>query len=210
MELSENHLNTNTLKTKAPSSSRAPQNGSKMQAKQLEHYLARTALGDQEAFKLLYETCGGRLNGVAFRILNNVDAANEVLQEAFVQIWHNAKDYRSGKAEPLTWMSSIVRYRALDRIRAESRRIEGQPLETELSIFEAIEDGSRQGVFCDTNQQLETCIEQLEHSQQRSILLAYYYGYSREEIAQQLSSPINTIKSWLRRGLRRLQLCLDN
>ncbi len=180
-----------------------------IQAKQLEHYLAQTALGDQEAFKHLYELCGARLNGVAYRILNNADSANEVLQEAFVQIWRNAKDYRSTKAEPLTWMSSIVRYRALDRIRSENRRTEGYKVDLELAEFDSLEDNSSQNLFCDADQQLEACLQKLEHSQQKSILLAYYYGFSRDEISQQLSSPVNTVKSWLRRGLMRLQLCLE-
>jgi len=90
----------------------------------LETLLAKSALGDQAAFAEIYDSAAAKLNGIAYRIVRNVDSANEVLQEAFVQIWNNASEYRADKAEPMTWMASIVRYRAYDRLRFEKRRIE--------------------------------------------------------------------------------------
>jgi len=177
----------------------------------LEQLLSRCALGDQAAFKQLYQAVAGKLNGIAYRILNNVDTANEVLQEAFVQIWNKAGEYRSEMAEPMTWMASIVRYRAYDRIRHENRRVEGYQLpDSSDELANLSNDDQPELLMCDVGQQLDDCLKQLDNSQQHSILMAYYYGFSREEISDHFNAPINTVKSWLRRGLARLQLCLDS
>jgi len=182
-----------------------------MEPQKLEALLAQCALGDKVAFAQLYQTVSSKLNGIAYRILYNVDSANEVLQEAFVQIWNNASEYRSDKSEPLTWMASIVRYRAYDRIKFEKRRIEGAQIKADIDNFDDIESPQSDGVLlCELDQQLEACLATLETTQRKSILMAYYYGYSREEISSQFDTPVNTIKSWLRRGIERLQLCLGN
>jgi len=83
--------------------------------------IARSALRDEFAFKSLYDKVGAYLNGVALRIVKSPEASNEVLQEAFLQIWQNAGTYRPQLAKPLTWMTSIVRYRALDRLDKDKR-----------------------------------------------------------------------------------------
>lgn len=177
----------------------------------LQILLSRTALGDQVAFKALYDNCAGKLNGIAFRILQNIDSANEVLQEAFIQIWGKASEYNADLAEPMTWMASIVRYRAYDRVRMEKRRIEGSRIDAQLESFESIADNtSDHALVCEIGQKLDDCLARLEHIQQRSILLAYYYGFSREEISQYFNSPVNTVKSWLKRAVVRLQKCLEN
>ena len=110
-----------------------------MEPQEFETLIAQCALGDQKAFAHLYESTSSRLNGIAFRILRNVESANEVLQEAFVQIWKNAGEYRAEKAEPMTWMASIVRYRAYDRLKFEKRRIEGAQIQADIDNFDDIE-----------------------------------------------------------------------
>lgn len=178
---------------------------------QLEQLLAQCALGSQSAFSQLYKAVAAKLNGIAYRILNDTESANEVLQEAFLQIWHKAGEYRSDKAEPMTWMASIVRYRAYDRIRFEQRRIEGAQIQSDLESFDIIADERlNQALTCELDQQLEHCLATLETNQQGSILMAYYYGFSREEISGHFEAPINTVKSWLHRGIERLQQCLKN
>jgi RNA polymerase sigma-70 factor (ECF subfamily) len=171
--------------------------------------LARCALSDQAAFANLYQTVASRLTGIAYRVVNNKETANEVVQEAFVQIWNKAGEYRSDKAEPMTWMASIVRYRAFDRLKFEKRRFEGADFKADLDNFDDFESAQKSAAqTLELDQSLSHCLKELEPDQRESILMAYYYGYSREEIADKFSSPVNTIKSWLRRGIERLQLCL--
>lgn len=180
----------------------------KINADLLFDLLARCALKDQSAFARLYQHSAARLNGVAFRILNNLELASEVLQDAFVQIWQRADEYRPDLADPMTWMIAIVRYRAYDRVRHEGRRINTHLQLDDAEVFETL-SAPPSNLHCGLDPQLEQCLQLLERPQQQSILMAYYYGYSREELAEHFSTPINTIKSWLKRGLQRLQLCLE-
>lgn len=177
----------------------------------LDSLLARCALKDQVAFAQLYQRVSGKLNGIAYRILNNVETANEVLQEAFIQIWNNASEFRIDKAEPMTWMASIVRYRAYDRIKFEKRRIEGSHAQSDIDNMDEIEIKQNDAVLNhEIDEQLSFCLTGLEENQRRSVLMAYFYGYSRDEISSHINAPINTVKSWIRRGVERLQQCLDN
>lgn len=174
--------------------------------------LARVALGDQQAFKQLYELVSGKLNGIAHRIMQHPESANEVLQEAFVQIWHNAQQYRADAGNPMTWMASIVRYRAYDKLRAEKRRMETTHVKAELEDWEGLkgtaDDPADTEAACQLGQQLQDCLATLEGTQQQAILMAYQYGFSRDDLALHFETPVNTVKSWLRRGLARLQQCL--
>jgi RNA polymerase sigma-70 factor (ECF subfamily) len=97
--------------------------------------IARCALRDQRALKQLYEKVSPYLNRVAYNIMKSDDLANDVLQEAFVQIWHNAGDYRPDKAKPLTWLTSITRYRALDRLAKEQRHADKVSVDAELEAM---------------------------------------------------------------------------
>lgn len=177
--------------------------------KVLQDCLARCALGDQVAFKRLYGVSSKKLLGVAYRMLKNIDSANEVLQEAFVQIWRNSTEYRPDLAEPMTWMSSIVRYRALDRIKMEGRRIEGNQLRMDIEDFdETSSSHNDHSSRIELNEQLTICLDSLDASQKKSIMMAYCYGFSRIEISEYFDTSVNTVKSWLRRGSARLQQCL--
>ena len=173
--------------------------------------LAKCQLDDKQAFNQLYQYTSARLNGIAYRITRNVDSANEVLQEAFIQIWQNRKAYQVDKSEPFTWLASIVRYRAYDRLRYDKRRHQQDMIEYNDSEIN-LADISAQSTSLDLGDYsahtLHHCLSKLAQKQSQSILMAYLYGYSREEISAHFDTPLNTIKSWIRRGLGRLQLCL--
>ena len=183
---------------------------------QLVSLLAQCKLGDKHAFQQLYQKTAAKLNGIAYRITRHVDSANEVLQEAFIQIWQNKDDYQAHKSAPFTWLAAIVRYRAYDRLRYDKRRHQQDMVEyneTEFSDFnvnEALLNTTQFDFEGHNEKALHHCLSKLEQKQSQSILMAYLYGYSREEISQYFDTPLNTIKSWIRRGLGRLQLCLNN
>lgn len=178
--------------------------------------LAQCKLGDKQAFSRLYQQTSGRLNGIAYRITRHVDSANEVLQEAFIQIWQNREQYQADKSEPFTWLASIVRYRAYDRLRYDKRRHQHNMVEFNENDFNTVNvdeinrQSQQMGLGIYPEQALHRCLSKLEQKQSQSILMAYLYGYSREEISTYFDTPMNTIKSWIRRGLGRLQLCLSN
>jgi len=174
--------------------------------------LARCALRDRIALQRLYEHTAGYLNAVAFRILRSEDASNDVLQEAFLQIWDKAGSYRADQAKPMTWMASIVRYRALDRLDHEKYH-QRHLLDHDVNDLsdELSHDDNPEKQMAATQQQryLRDCLTQLNQRVAHSINLAYLHGFSREEIAEQLQTNVNTVKSWLHRGAEALRHCLE-
>lgn len=178
----------------------------------LINLLARCALRDQKALESLYKLTSAYLNSVAFRILGSVDSSNDVLQESFVQIWNNASSYTSTQSNPTTWMTSIVRYRAIDKLRHEERH-QNRPhheAEEEILLNIASDDDQEESYsrFC-LNEDLKKCLSAMNDKFKQSLELAYLYGYSREELASTLNTNINTVKSWLRRGGAKLKECME-
>ena len=170
--------------------------------------LSRCALGDQQAFERLYRATSSKLFAVALRILRRQDWAEEVLQEAFVNIWNHAPDYASEKAAPLTWMTHIVRNRALDWLRRPQREdavgdeVQSAWIDESASLFERLAL-ARDAVA------LNGCLERLEAKQRQMIALAFWHGLAHSELAQHMQQPIGTVKTWMRRGLAMIRKCLE-
>jgi RNA polymerase sigma factor (sigma-70 family) len=185
-------------------------------AKQLERnarlmeLLARTALKDQQAFAELYRMTSPHLYAVALRIFREAAAAEEVLQESFVNIWHHAGSYVAAKSQPLTWLTSIVRNRCLDQLRR--REVETVTMDDEEEgVTIAAEDPTPLEMLlagADAHA-VRDCVEALEPGQKQAIALAFFQGLSHSELAGHLRQPLGTVKSWVRRGLERLRDCLD-
>ncbi|MFW2374811.1 MAG: RNA polymerase sigma factor [Gammaproteobacteria bacterium] len=183
-----------------------------MDNEELVNLLARCGLRDQKALELLYQKTAAYLNAVAYRIVGSSDVSNDVLQEAFVQIWDNATSYAPSQAKPLTWMSSIVRYRAIDKARQEQRHQHRPHHDEEVDILANTPSGeSPEDIHqcLQLNQQLRNCLDAMNDNFKQSVELAYIYGYSREELADRLDTNVNTIKSWLHRGAAKLKTCLE-
>jgi RNA polymerase sigma-70 factor, ECF subfamily len=176
---------------------------------ELINLIARCALRDQSALKQLFEQVSPYLNAIVLRILKSKELGNEVLQEAFLQIWNNASSYRPHLAKPLTWMASIARYRALDHLDKETRRSkQTSPIDEMEDVSGGDEPEHTLGVS-QLRFHLHQCLTTLGDNIKRSIELAYLYGHTREEIANTFSTNTNTVKSWLHRGAERLKLCLE-
>tara|TARA_B100002049_G_scaffold96042_1_gene71007 strand:+ start:58 stop:591 length:534 start_codon:yes stop_codon:yes gene_type:complete len=176
-----------------------------MEQEQLFPLLCQTAEGERAAFAELYKITSPQLYAVALKMLKREDLAEEVMQEAFVKIWHNAGNYQRSKGTVLTWMVSIVRYRSLDLIRYHGIRHE-VPLSNEHGPPPEHESNPH---FSSEIEKLEKCMEELDVSQRQAIQLAYVNGLTHQEVVEHLHSPLGTIKSWIRRGLQSLQRCLS-
>ncbi len=172
--------------------------------------LARVALSDQQAFAELYRQTSSHLYAVALRILRESGAAEEVLQESYVNIWHHAGSYIAAKSQPLTWLTSIVRNRCLDQMRR--REIDTVTIDDEEQGMMLADDRpSLEDMLLSSADALAVkgCVERLEAGQKQAIALAFYQGLSHSELARHLGQPLGTVKSWVRRGLERLKACLD-
>jgi RNA polymerase sigma-70 factor (ECF subfamily) len=174
--------------------------------------LDRVARQDPAALKALYEQCSSKLFGLAVRVVSNREWAEDVLQEAFLTIWRAAGDYRGSLSPPMAWMGLIVRSRALDFLRRRKADRSNLTQELDNLMEETIEGNSPSPM--DTAQAseqawaLHQCLGKLENRQREVVSLAYLRDLSHSELAEQLKLPLGTVKTWIRRGLDQLRLCL--
>ena len=177
---------------------------------ELVRLLHRAGHGDQAAFADLYARTAGRLFGVCLHLLGRRDLAEEATQEAYVRIWHKADSYSAMRGGVLTWMISIARYRAIDRLRHGGRHPEVDLAEVPDG---ALEDGAAgpqdTSALADDMRALAVCMGRLSDAQRSAIRLAFLQGLTHEEVGARLDSPLGSVKSWIRRGLQALKRCLQ-
>jgi RNA polymerase sigma-70 factor, ECF subfamily len=175
--------------------------------------LARTALADQAAFGELYRQTSAQLYAVALRILRDRAAAEEILQEAYVSVWHHAGSYRIERSQPQTWLATIVRNRCLDRLRRrEPETVTLTPDDDGDADLDLPADGPTPVDLLHASaiaRSVRECVDALDGGQKQAIALAFYHGLTHAELASHLRQPLGTVKSWVRRGLERLKRCLD-
>ncbi|HSV20837.1 MAG TPA: sigma-70 family RNA polymerase sigma factor [Casimicrobiaceae bacterium] len=175
--------------------------------------LARVALADQRAFEALYGQTSAHLYAVALRIVREPSAAEEILQEAYVSVWHHAGSYDAARSQPMTWLASIVRNRCLDQLRR--RELATVTLTTDdddMPEYEVADDALTPAELLLRGAEARSvreCVETLDAGPRQAIAMAFFQGLSHAELATQLREPLGTIKSWVRRGLERLKRCLD-
>lgn len=172
----------------------------------------RVALADEKALRELYELTSSKLYGVAVRVVTNRDWAEDVLQEAFINIWKIAGDYKATLSPPMAWMALVVRSRGLDflRRRASVRADRTQELDDAISDTVAGDSPNPMDTAQASEQALalHNCLSQLENKQREVVSLAYMRDLSHGELAEQLKLPLGTVKTWIRRGLEQLRGCM--
>ncbi len=169
--------------------------------------LAAVAKGDEAAFERLYTATRAKLFGVVLRILRRQDLAEEVIQEVYVKIWNSAGQFNPGVASPITWMASIARNRAIDVVRKKGETsIEEEP--SAMDVAADTPDPLARREMTEELRRLLECVGKLEPERQKLVLLAYYNGWSREQLAAKFEKPVNTVKTWLRRSMLDIRACL--
>ena len=178
----------------------------------LPDLLARVALRDRPAFERLYRATSAHLFSVSLRILRNESRADEVLQEAYVNIWHNAVGYNAAAGTPMTWMINIVRNKSIDLLRARKSELASTTeLDDEALAVAADSAAEPQRLLDDSlvKARIDECMLALTATQRQALALAYYRGMVHTEIASTLNTPLGTAKGWVRRGLDQLKSCLE-
>jgi RNA polymerase sigma factor (sigma-70 family) len=174
--------------------------------------LDRVANKDHLALKALYDCCSAQLYGLALRVVSNREWAEDVLQEATLTIWRVAGDYRASLSPPMAWMGLIVRSRALDFLRR--RKAEGSQVTQELddTLAQTLPGDAPnpmdKALASEQAWALHQCLGQLDHGPREVVSLAYIRDLSHSDLARQLSLPLGTVKTWIRRGLEQLRLCM--
>ena len=185
---------------------------STLDPQQLKIWLAAVANRDAQAFRALYDSTSSKLFGFALRILIKRELAEEVLQESFVSVWNNAGSYQASLAAPMTWMTTIVRNKALDMLRRHGAdaQIDGQVFDSD--IVNALQDPRANPIdallVSRDAKALAYCMSTLEGLHRQVVGLAFFHDLSHSEVAQQMAIPIGTVKTWIRRSLERLRTCL--
>ena len=175
---------------------------------ELARLLQATARGDRQAFARLYELTAPKLLGAGVYMLKRREMAEDVLQDLFVKVWHRASEYQAERGGVLTWLYSVQRYLALDKLRAQRPT---ESLDEEMSDTLAFEgpDPSSMAMSNDMAARVHRCLDTLTEVQKRSVTLAFFEGLTHAELTQKLQMPLGTVKSWIRRGLIGLQKCLE-
>ena len=190
-------------------------------SQELARLLSRTALGERASFAALYERTSGQLFAVVLRIQRDRALAEDLLQDVYVNVWKAAGGFDAARSQPMTWLTSIARNRAIDSL----RRTQTQPML--LSTTRADDDDDDAGPdaieraaddkpgpldlldAASDARELQQCMQRLTAAQRQSVALAFYDGLSHAEVAEQLREPLGTVKSWVRRALQTLKACLE-
>jgi RNA polymerase sigma-70 factor (ECF subfamily) len=170
-----------------------------------EVLLQRCASGDRAAFRALYDRHSPQLYAVALRITRHGNLAADTLQEAFIQIWQNAKQFDTARGSAEAWMIGLTRYRALDLVRRAGPAMQPMGDEPDTAAYDQLErlDANADG------RALRQCLERLEPNRRRLVVMAFVEGFSHAELAAQFVIPLGTIKSTIRRSLATLRECLE-
>jgi RNA polymerase sigma-70 factor, ECF subfamily len=180
-------------------------------AKELEaeiELLKRIGQGDRRSFEELYDRFAGVLFSTAYRMLKNQQAAEDVLQDVFIQIWKKAPLYSPGRGRPMTWAVTLTRNKAIDLLRATRRRGCLQDnVQQELETFEQFDDRSSFNAVtsAETSKLVRDAMQKLSKDQREAIELAFFSSMTQTEIAERLNAPLGTIKARIRRGMMTLR-----
>ena len=178
-----------------------------MATNELSDLIARVALKDRAAFRLLYDRTNAKLFSVALRILRDRAAAEDSVQEVYVKIWNNAEKYTVSGYSPITWLAAIARYDAIDRLR--SRKNQAVDLDEIAEVASDAPDPETVSVETSEMRRVNLCLNELKPDHAQAVRSAYVDGFSYQELADQYKLPLNTVRTWLRRSLQSLKACLE-
>lgn len=173
----------------------------------IEALIARVAMGNRDAFSELYDLTSSKLMSVCLRVLKDRGAAEDAVQEVYVKVWNNAQTYQITGHSPMTWLITIARNTAIDRLRAR------KPVE-DIADHDYRLAGSdptpEQAVIAASEAQLvQKCLDEMDADRRAAVTGAYLDGRSYKDLAAQFEIPLNTIRTWLRRGLASLRECVQ-
>ena len=160
--------------------------------------------GDEDALAALYDRYHLILFGLILRILHSQPEAEDVLQETFLQVWRKAKDFDAARGRPFTWLVTLARSRAIDRLRSSSARARTVAAAS-LSLTESISDAADDAMKSEQGEIVRRALTELPEEQRNALVLAYFEGLTQSEIAARLKTPLGTVKTRMRSGMMRLR-----
>jgi len=173
----------------------------------IEDLIERVKLRDRAAFSALYSATSAKLFGVCLRILNNRADAEEALQDVYIRIWKKAEAYRPGGYSPMTWLITMARNIAIDKLRA--RKAVAADIDEAHGLAASDPTPEVEAMLSSDRRRIAACLEELDADRAAAVRGAYLNGDSYQDLAERHGVPLNTMRTWLRRSLLRLRECLS-
>lgn len=172
----------------------------------LNAMLSQIALGDRTAFEALYDATSAKLLAVCLRVLKDRAAAEDAMQEAYVKIWTHAHRFEVTGHSPMSWLITIARNTAVDRRRA--RRDHDTLDDHEMHLRAPLAGPEATAIARSDMGRIKRCLEELDADRRAALQGAYLDGQSYQDLATRFDVPLNTMRTWLRRGLMALRECM--
>jgi RNA polymerase sigma-70 factor (ECF subfamily) len=166
--------------------------------------LQAVAGGDEQALGQIYDRYRVILFGLLVRILSSREEAEDVLQEVFLQVWRRAGDFDENRGRPFTWLVTLARSRAIDRLRSRAAR-ERLATASNQDAAEEVSDAASDAFRSEQRTLVSNALAQLPEEQKKPLMLAYFDGMTQSEIAEKLGAPLGTVKTRMRSGMNRLR-----
>lgn len=163
---------------------------------------------DQQAFSYLYDNYAGALNGIIGRMVDSRELAEDILQEAFIKIWNNFASYDTGKGRLFTWMLNITRNLTIDTLRSKGFKKQAKISSDENSVSNLTGDDKTAERFDAMG--IRNQLVNLKPEQRSIIDLAYFNGFTQDEISKEMGIPLGTVKTRMRAAIIELRKMLDN
>lgn len=176
--------------------------------KDIENWIVQCSMGDRSAFEALYGATSAKLFGVTLRVLKDKAAAQDALQDTYIKVWKSAGRYQSNGLSPMSWLITIARNAAIDRLRKKR----GTDHEGASELVDMVADPAKgpeeQMIASSDMAQLRGCLDGLDAVHAKAVEGAYLDGATYAELAEAANVPLNTMRTWLRRSLLKLRECL--
>ncbi|WP_321797244.1 sigma-70 family RNA polymerase sigma factor [Caballeronia sp. J97] len=185
----------------------SPGDADRLRRERVNQMLANVASGDEQAFAELYRATSPRVFGVIVRMIHDRGEAEDILQEVFATAWRRADTFDPARGSAITWLVALARNRTIDRMRQRREELLGENDASEIA-----DESPTPAVAAESSEQrrrLEDCLDRLDPQQKGAIREAFFTGATYGELAQRLAVPLGTMKSWIRRSLMQLKLCLE-
>ncbi|MBV6636191.1 MAG: sigma-70 family RNA polymerase sigma factor [Mameliella sp.] len=175
----------------------------------IEALIARVALRDRSAFGALYDATSGKLLAICLSVLKDREEAEDTLQEVFLRIWNKADRYAVTGHSPMTWLITLARNIAIDRLRARQRSQSGQDRTETDTLPDSRPGPEASTIAASESQRIVNCLDELPDQRASAVRGAYLEGASYADLAAKFEVPLNTMRTWLRRSLQSLRECMS-
>ncbi|MBY6114360.1 sigma-70 family RNA polymerase sigma factor [Mameliella alba] len=175
----------------------------------IEAMIARIALRDRDAFSALYDATSGKLLAICLSVLKDREEAEDTLQEVFLRVWNKADRYAVTGHSPMTWLITVARNIAIDRLRARQRAQAGSDGPETDTLPDSRPGPEASTIAASESRRIVACLSELPNDRANAVRGAYLEGASYADLAVKFEVPLNTMRTWLRRSLQSLRECMS-